>query len=77
MKDQEGNIRQWEAGRMRLIEEQSLKKENEHTHRAALYVLHDGPGVQFPKLTITDLCQVSWKTVLYFEYDTVRPDLHN
>lgn len=26
MKDQEGNVRQWEAGRTRLIEEQSLKR---------------------------------------------------
>lgn len=38
MKDQEGNVRQWEAGRTRLIDEQNLKKENEKTHRAALYV---------------------------------------
>ncbi|KAF1932985.1 uncharacterized protein M421DRAFT_53328 [Didymella exigua CBS 183.55] len=36
IKDQEGNVRQWEAGRKRLIEEQVLKKENEQTHRAAL-----------------------------------------
>ncbi|KAJ4382113.1 hypothetical protein N0V86_002442 [Didymella sp. IMI 355093] len=36
IKDQEGNVRQWEAGRQRLIEEQALKKENEQTHRAAL-----------------------------------------
>lgn len=36
IKDQEGNVKQWEAGRQRLIEEQALKKENEETHRAAL-----------------------------------------
>ena len=36
IKDQEGNVKQWEAGRQRLIEEQALKKENEQTHRAAL-----------------------------------------
>lgn len=36
MKDQEGNVRQWEVGRTRLIEEQGLKKENEQKHRAAL-----------------------------------------
>ena len=36
VKDQEGNVRQWEAGRTRLIEEQAMKKENEQTHRAAL-----------------------------------------
>jgi hypothetical protein len=36
IKDQESNIRQWEAGRQRLVEEQALKKENEQTHRAAL-----------------------------------------
>ncbi|KAJ4355220.1 hypothetical protein N0V95_003115 [Ascochyta clinopodiicola] len=37
MKDQEGNVRQWEAGRTRLIEEQELKRGNEERHRAALY----------------------------------------
>lgn len=36
MKDQEGNVRHWEAGRTRLINEQSMKKENEKTNRAAL-----------------------------------------
>lgn len=36
IKDQEANVKQWEAGRQRLIEEQALKKENEETHRAAL-----------------------------------------
>ena len=36
IKDQEGNVKHWEAGRQRLIEEQALKKENEQTHRAAL-----------------------------------------
>lgn len=36
IKDQEGNVKQWEAGRQRLVEEQALKKENEQTHRAAL-----------------------------------------
>ncbi len=39
IKDQEGNVKQWEAGRARLIEEQASKKDNEQTHRAALYVL--------------------------------------
>lgn len=38
IKDQEGNVKQWEAGRQRLIEEQALKKANEETHRAALCV---------------------------------------
>lgn len=38
MKDQEGNVKQWEAGRARLVEEQNMKRENEQTHRAALYV---------------------------------------
>ncbi|KAJ8114929.1 hypothetical protein OPT61_g3314 [Boeremia exigua] len=36
MKDQEGNVKQWEAGRTRLIEEQAMKRDNEQTHRAAL-----------------------------------------
>lgn len=36
IKDQEGNVRQWETGRTRLVEEQKMKKENEQTHRAAL-----------------------------------------
>lgn len=38
MKDQEQNVKSWEAGRIRLIEDQKLKRENEQTHRAALYV---------------------------------------
>lgn len=37
MKDQESNVRSWEAGRKNLIEEQKFKRENERTHRAALY----------------------------------------
>ncbi|CAO2647849.1 Nn.00g087710.m01.CDS01 [Neocucurbitaria sp. VM-36] len=36
MKDQEQNIKSWEAGRMRLIEDHKVKRENEQTHRAAL-----------------------------------------
>ncbi|KAL5114426.1 hypothetical protein ACEQ8H_007681 [Pleosporales sp. CAS-2024a] len=36
MKDQEGNVKQWEAGRARLIEDHKLKRDNETTHRAAL-----------------------------------------
>ncbi|KAH7400738.1 hypothetical protein DE146DRAFT_472595 [Phaeosphaeria sp. MPI-PUGE-AT-0046c] len=38
MKDQEGNVKQWETGRKVLIEDHKLKRENEATHRAALYV---------------------------------------
>lgn len=38
MKDQEQNVKSWEAGRARLIEDQKHKRENEQTHRAALYV---------------------------------------
>jgi hypothetical protein len=36
VKDQEGNVSQWEAGRKRLVEEQVAKRENEMTHRSAL-----------------------------------------
>lgn len=40
MKDQELAVKSWEAGRKNLIEEQRFKRENERTHRAALYVGH-------------------------------------
>ncbi|CBX99988.1 hypothetical protein IAQ61_002798 [Plenodomus lingam] len=36
MKDQEQNVRSWEGGRARLIEDHKFKRENEQTHRAAL-----------------------------------------
>ncbi|KAF2645048.1 hypothetical protein P280DRAFT_546444 [Massarina eburnea CBS 473.64] len=36
MKDQERNVKDWEAGRARLIDEQSSKRDNEKTHREAL-----------------------------------------
>lgn len=36
IQDQEQNVRSWEAGRQRLIEEHDFKRENERTHRAAL-----------------------------------------
>ncbi|KAF2024760.1 hypothetical protein EK21DRAFT_104439 [Setomelanomma holmii] len=36
MKEQEGNVKQWEAGRERVIEDHNLKRENEKAHRAAL-----------------------------------------
>ena len=36
MKDQEQNVRSWEAGRTRLLDDHKLKRENERTHRAAL-----------------------------------------
>ena len=38
MKDQESAVKSWETGRKNLIEEQRFKRENERTHRAALYV---------------------------------------
>ncbi|RAR07931.1 chromatin remodeling complex subunit [Stemphylium lycopersici] len=37
MKDQDSNVKSWEAGRKNLIEEHKFKRENERTHRAALY----------------------------------------
>jgi len=36
MKDQEQNVRAWEGGRTRIIEDHKFKRENEQTHRAAL-----------------------------------------
>ncbi|KAF1831359.1 hypothetical protein BDW02DRAFT_632914 [Decorospora gaudefroyi] len=36
MKDQETNVKSWEAGRKNLIDEHKFKRENERTHRAAL-----------------------------------------
>ncbi|PVI07305.1 hypothetical protein DM02DRAFT_608851 [Periconia macrospinosa] len=41
MKDQERNVKDWGAGRERLIKEQKLKREGEKTHRAALSL----PGI--------------------------------
>jgi hypothetical protein len=39
MKDQESNVKAWEAGRKNLIDEHKFKRENERTNRAALYVV--------------------------------------
>jgi hypothetical protein len=39
MKEQEAHIKSWEVGRTNLIEEHKFKRENERTHRAALYVI--------------------------------------
>ncbi|KAF2872120.1 hypothetical protein BDV95DRAFT_36535 [Massariosphaeria phaeospora] len=36
IKDHERNVKDWDVGRKRLIEEQTAKRENEETHRAAL-----------------------------------------
>ncbi|KAI8937016.1 hypothetical protein NX059_006239 [Plenodomus lindquistii] len=36
MKDQEQNVRAWEGGRARIIEDHKFKRENEQTNRAAL-----------------------------------------
>jgi phosphopantetheinyl transferase len=64
MKDQESNVKSWEAGRKNLIEEHKFKRENERTNRAALYVRqvlsHDSP------LKFAGLCQVSWRIHPYF-----------
>jgi hypothetical protein len=38
MKEQETNVKSWEASRKNLIDEQKVKRESERTHRAALYV---------------------------------------
>lgn len=67
IKDQGGNVRQWEAGRARLIEEQALKKENEQKHRAALY-FQTTKTYDFLRLILTGLCQVYWRTLQYYVY---------
>ncbi|KAF3034839.1 hypothetical protein E8E11_001928 [Didymella keratinophila] len=64
IKDQEGNVRQWEAGRQRLIEEQALKKENEQTHRAALLLhglLENTPVLRTPEREHEELNQYDAK----------------
>lgn len=43
MKDQEQNVKAWEGGRTRLIDDHKFKRENEQTHRAALYVTKGSP----------------------------------
>lgn len=54
MKDQEQNVRSWEAGRVRLIEDHKLKRENEQTHRAALSLpgLLDGTALLRVRFTV-------------------------
>ncbi|KAJ4993095.1 hypothetical protein SVAN01_01447 [Stagonosporopsis vannaccii] len=64
IKDQEGNVKQWEAGRTRLIEEQAMKKENEHTHRAALSLpglLENTPILRTPEREQEELDQYDAK----------------
>ncbi|KAH6616816.1 hypothetical protein C7974DRAFT_52743 [Boeremia exigua] len=64
IKDQEGNVRQWEAGRTRLIEEHVLKKENEQTHRAALSLpglLENTPLLRTPEREQEELTQYDAK----------------
>ncbi|KAF9697262.1 hypothetical protein EKO04_005000 [Ascochyta lentis] len=64
MKDQEGNVRQWEAGRTRLIEEQGLKRGNEQTHRAALSLpglLENTPLLRTPEREKEELNQYDAK----------------
>ena len=41
MKDQEQNVKSWETGRTRIVEDHKFKRENELTHRAALYVRNE------------------------------------
>ncbi|KAH7077917.1 hypothetical protein BKA63DRAFT_601939 [Paraphoma chrysanthemicola] len=64
MKEQEGNLKQWEAGRERLIEDHKLKRENERTHRAALSLpgLLDGsPLLRTPEREEAELSQYDAK----------------
>ncbi|KAF1921146.1 hypothetical protein BDU57DRAFT_38614 [Ampelomyces quisqualis] len=64
MKDQEGNVKQWEAGRERLLEDQRLKRENEATHRAALSLpglLEGTPLLRTPEREKSELSQYDAK----------------
>lgn len=70
MKDQEANVKSWEAGRRNLIDEQKFKRENERTHRAALYV--DCLFYE-TQLTSLGLCPVCWKVQHCFVYGLQSP----
>jgi hypothetical protein len=64
VKDQEGNVSQWEAGRQRLIDEQALKRTNEQTHRAALSLpglLENTPVLRTPEREREELEQYDQK----------------
>ncbi|KAF2828519.1 hypothetical protein CC86DRAFT_368732 [Ophiobolus disseminans] len=64
MKEQEGNVKQWEAGRERLIEDHNLKRENEETHRAALSLpglLQGSPLLRTPQREKAELQQYDAK----------------
>jgi hypothetical protein len=56
MKDQAIAVKSWEAGRKNLVEEQKFQRENERTHRAALFVTQVTSYTTW--LTFTDLYQV-------------------
>lgn len=64
MKDQERNIKDWEAGRQRLIEDQTIKRENEKTHRAALSLpglLENTAPLRTPEREAEELAQYDQK----------------
>lgn len=64
MKDQEQNVKSWEAGRTRLLEDHKLKRENEQTHRAALSlpgILGDAPMLRTPEREKEELDQYDAK----------------
>ncbi|KAH7139211.1 hypothetical protein B0J11DRAFT_37695 [Dendryphion nanum] len=52
IKDQERNMRDWDNGRKRLVEEQTAKRENEKTQRAAISlpgILDNAPVLRTPE----------------------------
>lgn len=64
MKDQERNVKDWESGRQRLIDDQVLKRENEMTHRAALSlpgILDNTVPLRTPKREQEELAQYDQK----------------
>ncbi|KAG9192647.1 hypothetical protein G6011_11381 [Alternaria panax] len=64
MKDQESNVKSWEAGRKNLIDEQKFKRENERTNRAALSLpglLENTPLLRTPEREREELEQYDAK----------------
>ncbi|KAI4648449.1 uncharacterized protein J4E79_010071 [Alternaria viburni] len=64
MKDQESNVKSWEAGRKNLIDEHKFKRENERTHRAALSLpglLENTPALRTPEREKEELDQYDAK----------------
>ncbi|KAG9201195.1 hypothetical protein G6514_005924 [Epicoccum nigrum] len=64
VKEQEGNVRVWEEGRRRMVEEQAMKREGEERHRAALSLpglLENTPALRTPEREQEELEQYDAK----------------